>query len=225
MKPVVAIDGPAGVGKSTASRLAARMLGLPHIDTGAMYRAIALKGRRAGLSDDDEEALARIAAESRIEFRREGDEVRTLLDGEDVSDEIRSSEISMASSNVSRIPAVRRVLVSLQQQMGRETGGVLEGRDIGTKVFPDTPYKFYLSARPDVRARRRWSELAAKGSSMSLEEVLGDLVTRDHQDMTRADSPLSHDESYTVLDTSELTIEQVVDAIVQTVESGVSKLS
>lgn len=218
MSLIVAIDGPAGVGKSTTSKLVARELGLPHIDTGAMYRAIGLAATRAGIDVHDAEALESLAAQSRIEFVP-GDRPRVLLDGEDVTHLIRTPEISMAASHVSAVPAVRRVLVKLQQDLGRRGGGVLEGRDIGTKVFPETPHKFFLTARPEVRARRRYAELVAKGESPDLESVLADSLRRDEQDSTRADSPLMHDETYSVVDTSDLTIAEVVERIVQHVRS------
>jgi cytidylate kinase len=211
---VVAIDGPSGVGKSTTSRLVARELGIPHIDTGAMYRAIALRAIRHGSAFDDEEKLAALAADARIEFTRDGDTLRVSLDGEDVTDAIRAPEMSMSASTVSKVPSVRRVLVRLQQQMGRERGGVLEGRDIGTKVFPETPHKFFLTARPETRAARRHRELAARGETTTLQEVLDDQLRRDEQDSTRADSPLTYDSTYEVVDTSDMTIEEVVDSIV-----------
>jgi cytidylate kinase len=217
MQPlIVAIDGPSGVGKTTTSRLVARALELPHIDTGAMYRAIALAAIRRGIGTRDEAALEKLANEIDIEFVP-GERARVLLDGEDITSLIRTPEISMAASDVSAVPAVRRVLVKLQQQLGRKNGGVLEGRDIGTKVFPETPHKFFLTARPDVRASRRHRELLAKGAISDLESVLADTVKRDEQDSTRADSPLSYDDSYTVVDTSDLTIAEVVDAIVNKV--------
>lgn len=214
MQPlIVAIDGPAGVGKSTVSRLVARELAIPQIDTGAMYRAIGLAATRAGIDVNDEERLAELASKSEIEFIP-GEKPRTMLDGEDVTELIRTPEISMAASHVSAVPAVRRVLVKLQQAMGRRTGGVLEGRDIGTKVFPDTPHKFFLTARPEVRAQRRFRELTAKGQAVDFDQVLADTVQRDRQDSTRADSPLTYDDSYHVIDTSDLTIPDVVAQIV-----------
>ena len=213
---IVAIDGPSGVGKSTTSKLVARELGVPHIDTGAMYRAIGLAAARAGIDVHDAQALERLAGRSVIEFVP-GEKPRVVLDGEDVTHLLRTPEISMAASHVSAVPAVRRVLVRLQQDLGRRRGGVLEGRDIGTKVFPDTPHKFFLTARPDVRAHRRYAELVAKGESPDFESVLADCVQRDEQDSTRADSPLSHDESYSVIDTSDLTIAEVVERIVKRV--------
>lgn len=218
MALIVAIDGPSGVGKSTTSKLVARELGIPHIDTGAMYRAIGLAATRNGVDVHDAEALEKLAAATNIEFVP-GDAPRVLLNGEDVTPLIRTPEISMAASHVSAVPAVRRVLVRLQQDLGRRNGGVLEGRDIGTKVFPETRHKFFLTARPDVRARRRYAELVAKGESPDFESVLADCLLRDEQDSTRADSPLSHDETYIILDTSDLTIAEVVEKIVSSVRA------
>lgn len=215
---IVAIDGPSGVGKSTTSRLVARKLAIPHIDTGAMYRAIAVAALREGIATRDAAALEDLAARTRIDFVP-GEPPRVLLDGEDVSSRIRTPEVSMAASDVSSIPAVRRVLVGLQQQLGRRSGGVLEGRDIGTKVFPETPHKFFLTARADVRARRRLDELVRKGEAADFQEVLAATIQRDQQDSTRADSPLRSDETYAIVDTSELSIDEVVEAIVKRVRA------
>jgi cytidylate kinase len=215
---IVAIDGPSGVGKSTTGRLVARALNIPHIDTGAMYRAIALAAIRAGIGTRDEVALEDLASRVRIDLIP-GERGRILLDGEDVTSQIRTPQVSMAASEVSAVPAVRRVLVRLQQELGRRSGGVLEGRDIGTKVFPETPYKFFLTARPEVRAQRRYRELLAEGRSVDYQSVLAESLQRDIQDSTRTDSPLTYDKTYTVIDTSELSIDQVVEAIVQRVRS------
>jgi len=213
---IVAIDGPSGVGKSTTSRRVARALNIPHIDTGAMYRAIGVAALRDEIDTHDEPALEKLAENTRIDFVP-GERPRVLLNGEDVTAMIRTPEVSMAASDVSTIPAVRRCLVKLQRELGRRSGGVLEGRDIGTKVFPETPYKFFLTARPEVRAKRRFDELVAKGASPVFATVLSETIARDEQDSTRADSPLRHDESYTVIDTSDLTIDEVVNAIVERV--------
>ncbi|MDQ6801368.1 MAG: (d)CMP kinase [Acidobacteriota bacterium] len=217
-KRIVAIDGPAGVGKSTTSRRVAKALDLPHIDTGAMYRAIGLAALREGIDPHDERALADLAARTRIDFVP-GERPRVLLDGQDVSEQIRTPEVSMAASDVSTVPAVRRILVRLQQELGRRSGGVLEGRDIGTKVFPDTPCKFFLTARTEVRAKRRYEELQSKGMPADLTTVLQETLARDEQDSTRADSPLKYDDSYTVIDTSDIPIEAVVEAIVKRVRA------
>lgn len=219
MTLIVAIDGPSGVGKTTTSKLVARELGVPHIDTGAMYRTIGLAAIRRGLDLQEAGALEQLAAGTHIELVP-GDPPRVLLEGEDVTGLIRTPEISMAASHVSAAPGVRRVLVRLQQELGRRSGGVLEGRDIGTKVFPETPHKFFLSARPDVRAHRRYQELLAKGEAVEFDQVLAESVLRDEQDSSRADSPMTFDDSYTVVDTSDLTIPEVVARIVQSVRSS-----
>ena len=210
---IVAIDGPSGVGKTTTSKLVARELNLPHIDTGSMYRAIGLAAKRRGIDTHDDAALEKLAGQSQIDFVP-GEKPRVLLDGEDITALIRTPEISMAASDVSSIAGVRRVLVRLQQELGRRAGGVLEGRDIGTKVFPDTPHKFFLTATPDVRAPRRYHEMLAKGIASSLESVLAAITARDEQDSTRSHSPLTYDETYTLIDTSTLTIPEVVGTIV-----------
>jgi cytidylate kinase len=216
---IIAIDGPAGVGKTTASRLVARALGLPHIDTGAMYRALALAATREGIDARDEKRLEELAGRVRIDFIP-GERARTLLNGEEVTALLRTPEMSMAASHVSAVPAVRRVLVRLQQELGRRSGGVLEGRDIGTKVFPETPHKFFLTARPEIRARRRYSELVEKGEDVPYESILAATVARDRQDSTRADSPLRYDDSYLVVDTSDLPIDAVVERITSAVRAG-----
>ena len=216
---IVAIDGPSGVGKTTASRLVARELNIPHIDTGAMYRAIGVAALREGISVHDAARLEELTARTRIEFLP-GERPRVVLNGEDITGVIRTPEISMAASHVSAVPAVRRALVRLQQAMGRASGGVLEGRDIGTKVFPETPHKFFLTASPKVRADRRYRELLAKGQNIPFETVLAEASQRDEQDSSRADSPLTYDETYTVIDTSELSITDVVKWIVDEVRSG-----
>jgi len=214
---IVAIDGPSGVGKSTTSKRVATELRVPHIDTGAMYRAIALAATRANIPFNDGNALERLATASTVEFGA-GSPARVFLNGEDVSHLIRTPEISMAASHVSAVPQVRRVLVKMQQRLGRTNGGVLEGRDIGTVVFPETPYKFFLTARPEVRAKRRYDELRAKGADADFDDTLAETVRRDRQDSTRADSPLAVNETYTVIDTSDLSIDDVVALIVRSVK-------
>lgn len=217
---IVAIDGPSGVGKTTTSKRVAHDLQLPHIDTGAMYRAIGLAAVRRGISVHDADALERLTAQTTIDFVP-GEPPHILLDGEDVTSHIRTPEISMAASHVSAVPAVRRALVRLQQELGRRNGGVLEGRDIGTKVFPETPHKFFLTARPEVRAQRRYKELVAKNQPADYDTVLAEAVQRDRQDSTRADSPLTFDESYTVIDTSDLTMDEVIARIVDRVRCSI----
>ena len=214
---IVAIDGPSGVGKTTTSKLVAAALGIPHIDTGAMYRAVGLVALERGVDPNDSEAAPEIARKITIEFARSDGEARVIVDGRDVTESIRRPEVSMAASTVSAVPSVRRILVEQQRRIGREKGGVLEGRDIGTKVFPDTPYKFFLTARPDVRADRRFRELSSRGITPALDDVRREMEKRDRQDSTRVDSPLSCDSSYTRVDTSDRSIEEVVEEIVSCV--------
>ena len=217
MRPVliVAIDGPSGAGKSTVARALASRLSVPYIDTGAMYRAVGLAARDRGLALplSDLDAAAEIAEAARVELVADPAGTRVLLDGRDVTEAIREPEISQYASAVSAIPAVRRRLVSEQQRLGRQRGGVLEGRDIGTRVFPETPHKFFLTAPAEVRARRRAIELADRGSPQPYEAVLEDMERRDFNDRTRADSPLTQDGRYFVIDTGTRTAEEVVSEI------------
>lgn len=209
---IVAIDGPSGAGKSTAARTLAQRLGVPYIDTGAMYRAIGLAARENGLAlpIEDPEAVARIAESARLGIELLPGGTRVSLDGRDVSEAIREPEISLYASAVSAIPAVRRLLVREQQRLGRSRGGVMEGRDIGTRVFPETPFKFFLTASAPVRARRRARELADRGTQQPYEEVLADMEQRDLDDSSRAESPLTLDGRYVVIDSSDRDIEGVV---------------
>jgi len=215
---IVAIDGPAGVGKSTVSRRLARRLGIPHLDTGAMYRALGLKVLASGIDPADRAAVEAVAGRTEVTLRPgEDGRFEVLLDGEPVEPRIRTTEVSETTSTISAYPEVRRRMVALQQETARRLGGVLEGRDIGTRVFPDTPHKFFLSARTDVRGRRRFRELQAAGRRLTYEQVLEDLARRDLRDSTREDSPLTHDETYTLVDTSDLPIDEVVEKMAQAV--------
>jgi CMP/dCMP kinase len=209
---IVAIDGPAGAGKSTVARGLAARLGVPYIDTGAMYRAIGLAARERGvaLPIEDPEAVSAIAESVRlgVEFVPAG--TRVSIDGRDVSEAIREPEISRYASAVSAIPAVRRLLVKEQQRLGRSGGGVMEGRDIGTKVFPETPFKFFLTASPAVRAERRARELAARGTPQPYADVLSEMKRRDRDDSTRAESPLTLDGGYVVIDSGGRSVDDVI---------------
>lgn len=219
----MAIDGPSGAGKSTVARALAARLGIPYIDTGAMYRAIGLASRRrgVGLPIEDPDAVAAIAEASRVELSASPEGSRIFLDGEDVSEEIRRPEISAYASAVSAIPAVRKVLVGQQQRLGRERGGVMEGRDIGTKVFPETRFKFFLTADPAIRADRRARELAARGTPQPYEEVLREMEKRDRDDASRADSPLTMDARYDVVDSSGRDVSAVIADIEERVRRAI----
>ena len=213
-KPIIAIDGPAGAGKSTIAKQVARRLGYLFINTGAMYRAVAWQALRNGLSLTETERIGQLAQQAKIEFTGTVDAQRVLLDGRDISNEIATPEMSQAASVVSAIPAVRRALVAQQQAMGRGGGVVMEGRDIGTQVFPDAEVKIYLDATSEARAERRHTEDLAKGiHSGSLRATQAEIEERDQRDKTRADSPLMQAEDAIYIDSSGLTIEEVVNQI------------
>ncbi|HLN81088.1 MAG TPA: (d)CMP kinase [Thermoanaerobaculia bacterium] len=219
--PIVAIDGPSGAGKSSVARGLAKRLGVSYIDTGAMYRAVGLAARDRGvtLPLSDLERVSEIAERISIEMDVLEGSARIRLDGRDVSDAIRLPEISLYASAVSAIPAVRRRLVVEQRRMAAERGGVLEGRDIGTRVFPDTPHKFFLTAPLAVRAERRARELALRGTPQPVEAVRAEIERRDHADSTRADSPLTLDPTYTVVDTGGRGVEEIIDDLVARVRA------
>ncbi|MDP1832350.1 MAG: (d)CMP kinase [Geothrix sp.] len=208
--PLIAIDGPSGVGKSTTARRVAARLGWQYLDTGAMYRATALALQRAGLSLEDREGLERLLAG--LDLTQEG--TRIYLGGEDVSEAIRGQEVTRLVTPVSADARVREVLVDQQRRIGSSGRWVVDGRDIGTVVFTEACCKIFLTASPEARARRRFLELQAKGGSPVLEEVLADLQRRDQADSTRAVAPLRKAEDAVELDSSDLTLDQVVDWIV-----------
>jgi cytidylate kinase len=220
---VVAIDGPSGVGKSTVGKAVASRLGVPYLDTGAMYRAVGLAVKRKGIALplEDPEAVVSVASRADVRVTGSAADARTWLNGEDVSREIRTPEISAYASAVSAVPGVRRRLAGMQRSLALESGGVLEGRDIGTKVVPETPHKFFLTASPEVRARRRFAELSARGAAQTFSQVLAEMEARDHADSTRADSPLVDDGTYTRIDTSALSVEEVVDRVISSLGRGV----
>jgi cytidylate kinase len=211
---IIAIDGPAGAGKSTIARGLARHLGYLFINTGAMYRAIAWKARETAIQLADATAIGRLAEESVIELTGPVDGLRVLIDGREITGEIVSREISEAASIVSAIPAVRRALVARQQEMGAQGSVVMEGRDIGTQVFPKADLKIYLDATPEARAARRHAEDLARGTaSSSLEQLKDEIEARDTRDKTRADSPLVQAPDAIYLDSSAMSIDEVVTRI------------
>jgi cytidylate kinase len=215
-RPVVAIDGPAGAGKSTVARRLAAKLGFTLVDTGALYRAVALAAQRKGVAWDDDAGVTSVAksiaaARSLSLTPDSARGVRVDLDGEDISDAIRSPDMGMGASRVSAIAGVREALFQLQRLAGEQGGVVLEGRDIGTVVFPDAEAKFFLTASPEVRAKRRYDELIARGQTVDYARTLEDVVARDHQDSTRAIAPLRQAADATLVDSSNRAIDDVVD--------------
>lgn len=216
---IVAIDGPSGAGKSTIAKRIARQLNYLYVDTGAMYRAIGLKALRENPELDNPSQIASLAQSSLIELTDSPEGVRVFLDGNEVTQAIRAEPVSQAASIVSGISDVRRVLVQAQQQMGANRDVVLEGRDIGTKVFPNANLKIFLDASERTRAQRRYEENRRKGVTLTLEETLAEINERDQRDSQRADSPLVRAEDAVYLDTSGKTIEEVLQEILRLVET------
>lgn len=226
---IVAIDGPSGSGKSSAARAVAARCGLTYLDTGAMYRSVALACLKRGVDPDDAEAVAGVARDVRIEFAPAGDGQRVLVDGEDATAAIRTPEVERAVSPVSANPAVREAMVALQRAVGERGGVVAEGRDIGTVVFPSAEVKVFLSASPEARARRRAVQRGggdlARGRDVPVaaeaeRAVLEDLVRRDEYDSTREASPLRPAKDAVRIDSSDLSFDEVVDRIVRLVEAA-----
>jgi CMP/dCMP kinase len=219
---IIAIDGPAGAGKSTAARSVARRLGYRYLDTGAMYRAMALKALREGLDLGDPEALTRAAQAATIDVRIEDDAMQVWLDGAEVSREIRAPEVTEAASQVSVVPGVRQAMVRQQRRWGEQGGVVMEGRDIGTVVFPDADVKLFLDASAGERARRRTEELASQGLEVSADTVQQELAARDARDINRQASPLVRARDAVLLETDGLSPEAVVERIVEICRSKVA---
>ena len=214
----IAIDGPVGAGKSSIADQVAERLDILHLDTGAMYRAVGLHAIRTGADMSDEAAMAALVEDIDVQVRYENGAQRTLLFGEDVSDLIRTGEVSAAASAVSRWGAVRRRMVRAQQEMAAKADMLIDGRDIGTVVLKDSPCKIFLTASAEERARRRYEQQIAKGDMTPYEQVLRELNARDEQDMNRKTDPLRQAEDAILLDSTDMSIEQVVDAIVKIVE-------
>lgn len=214
---IIAIDGPSGAGKSTLGRMIARELNMLYLDTGAMYRAVALAVIESGVSAADKDEVARVAQSAEINLAGDPDSLRVTLDGRDISDKIRTEEVSHAASVISAIGGVRRALVERQRQMGRRGSVVLDGRDIGTVVFPDADIKFFLTAAPEERASRRYEEDRLRERDVTFEETLADINTRDQRDSTRADSPLAIAEDAVVIDSTELSIADVFERMMEVI--------
>mgnify|MGYP003290074501 FL=1 len=217
----VAIDGPVGAGKSTIARECAKRIGFIYVDTGALYRTVGLFCKRNGIeisaenSDNIEKA---INADLKLEIKLENGTQLVFMNGENVSSEIRLPEMSMAASAVSAIPCVRRFLLETQRKVARENNVIMDGRDIGTVILPDAEVKIFLTAKPEIRAKRRYDELIAKGLDVKFEDVLNDLNTRDYNDSHRAEAPLRQADDAILLDTSGYDFEQSVAAVIKLIE-------
>ena len=222
-KYVVTVDGPAGSGKSTVGRLLAKRLSYVYLDTGALYRAMALKVRMASVSPDSREKIAILCRSTEIALRECDGTARILLDGEDVTERIRTPEISMLASTISALPEVRASLLSVQRDSVRDGGVVAEGRDMGTVVFPGADVKFFLTASAGERGRRRWQELKDRGHEVSLEEVLKDVVQRDRQDSERELAPLRPSDDGVLIDSTGKNIDEVVEEMLGAVRGKSSK--
>ncbi len=221
MSIAIAIDGPAGAGKSTIAKAAAKSLGFIYVDTGAMYRALGLFALRNSVAPDDREAVKELLAKVELKLaRNENKEQLVILCGEDVSGLIRTEQVSMAASRISAIPEVREFLLTLQRDMAKTSDVIMDGRDIGTVVLPDAKVKIFLTASAEIRARRRYDELIAKGEDALYEDVLKDVIERDNNDMNRPIAPLKPAEDSILVDTSELTLQESIDLLIKTIEEN-----
>ena len=216
---IITIDGPSGVGKSTVSKSVARKLGLMYLDTGAMYRAVALQVQRNTVDINEDKELESMLNNTEISFRRnKNDDLVLMLNDEDVTDKIRTPVISRLSSDVATKGAVRRKLVQVQRETGKTGNIVAEGRDMGTYVFPGAGFKFYLDATLDERARRRWEQLKQSGNDADLEDVKNEIIKRDAQDKERSESPLHPARNAVIIDTTNLSANEVTDRIIKEVQ-------
>ncbi|MBQ7294673.1 MAG: (d)CMP kinase [Clostridia bacterium] len=218
----VAIDGPAGAGKSTISRKAAAELGFIYIDTGALYRTVGLNALRKGADiNDPQSVIATLTDELKVELRFIDGEQRMFLCGEDVSDKIRTPEVSSAASKTSAVPEVRKFLFDLQKQLAKENNCIMDGRDIGTVVLPDADVKIFLTATPEARAERRYKELKEKGMDVKYEDVLSDMIKRDYDDSHRAIAPLKQADDAVLADTSDIDLQQSIDLIIKIIKDRI----
>lgn len=210
----IAIDGPAGAGKSTVAKMVAKELGFIYIDTGALYRSIGIAALRKGFLTDNREQVISILSEIELSLKFVDGEQRVILNGEDVSCDIRLPEASMAASNVSAIPEVRSFLLDMQKKFARENNCLMDGRDIGTVILPGAELKIFLTASPEVRADRRYKELIEKGTPKAYDELLEEIKVRDYNDSHRAVAPLKPAEDAVIVDTSEMSLDEVVEKII-----------
>ena len=222
MSVAIALDGPAGAGKSSIAKRAAKALDFIYVDTGALYRTIGLAATRKGVeptpSDEVEQLLSEITVD--LTFNDKGEQI-VLLDGEDVSGLIRTPEASMMASKISAVPSVRAYLLDLQRNMAKSHNVIMDGRDIGTVVLPDAKVKIFLTASPEVRAQRRYKELCEKGMDVKYEDILNDVITRDYNDTHRETAPLKPAEGCVMVDTTELDFEQSVEKIISVIKENI----
>ena len=218
MKQSIGIDGPAGAGKSTVAKRIAKILNIPYLDTGAMYRGVAVAAKRRGVGFTDEEAVAALVGkiDLRVQYTETGEQ-HILVDGEDVTGELRTEEISQGASLVSRMPAVRDRMTELQREVAHAQRVIMDGRDICTNVLPDTPYKFFVTASAEERARRRYQQLLENGQEAEYDTIYADILRRDKQDSERAYKPLYCGADTKLIDTTDMTIEEAVEAILSEV--------
>jgi len=220
---IIAIDGPSGAGKSTVSKLLAKKLNYVYVDTGAMYRAVALRVQEEDINLDDDEILSQLCLGINISFCTENGASRILLDGRDVAEAIRSPDISLLASRVSAMKVVRDPLLMLQRKVGENGGVIVEGRDIGTVVFPDADIKFYLTALSEERSKRRYRELIANGEKVSLPKVTREMIHRDHNDSSRKYAPLKPSGDAIHIDSTNSTVEEVVEKLFQEISKSYRK--
>jgi len=217
---IITIDGPSGAGKSTVSRKLAEKMGYLYLDTGAMYRACALKAFKLGLDPSREEDAQKVVSDLKLELVPRGNQIRLFLDGEDITEKIRTEEVGMGASKISQHRVVREKLWELQRKLGEQGGVVAEGRDMGTVVFPDADYKFFLTASLEERARRRYQELLQRGEKVELEQIKKEVEKRDAQDSQRDLAPLKPAPEAIQIDTTHLNVDQVVDLILKEIHQG-----
>lgn len=218
----VAIDGPAGAGKSTISRAAAKALGYIYIDTGALYRTVGLNALRKGADvNDPQSVIATLTEDLKVELRFIDGEQRMFLNDEDVSDKIRTPEVSSAASVTSAVPEVRKYLFDLQKNLAKTNNCIMDGRDIGTVVLPDAKVKIFLTASPEARAKRRYDELIGKGMDVKYDDVLADMIKRDYDDSHRAIAPLKQADDAVLADTSDINLEESIELIIKIIKDNI----
>jgi cytidylate kinase len=219
MVSIITIDGPSGAGKSTVSLGLANLLGYTYVDSGALYRIVALETLQKKIAEENEDALVDLCKNLEVTFWNKNGKITILNHGHDVSEQIRSPEISMLASRISARKAVRDQITALQRKIGEKAKLVLEGRDAGTVVFPDAEVKFFLDATPEERGKRRFKELTLKGLSISLEQVTQDIITRDHNDSTRSHAPLKPAPDAVIINSSAMTVEAVIARMMEVIQA------